>query len=237
MICIEDAAHAHGSKWKDRGAGAIGIGGIFSFQSAKNMNAGEGVLVTTNDNTLAERVESLTWSGRKHGRPWYEFYELGWNARLTEFQGAILRGQLQRLEEQNRKRRENAAYLTKRLKEIGGVEPVVIDPRGEVYSVHIYMIRYNPQEFGGLNRAKMLEAVNAEGIPAFSGYTHTVYRNPMFLEKKFYTRECPTSCTLYGKELNYGDFVEKCPVSERACASEAIWLAHRLFSGYQKRYG
>lgn len=231
LLIIEDAAHAHGSKWKGLGAGAIGIGGIFSFQNAKNMTAGEGGLITTNDGKLAERVESLTWSGRRHGHPWYEFFDLGWNARLTEFQGAILRVQLTRLAEQNKKRRDNAVYLTKRMKEIGGLDPVVIDPRGETYSVHIFMIRYNPEEFGRLSRQKLLEAVNAEGIPAFSGYTHAVYSNPMFLEKKFYGKGCPISCGFYGQELNYSDFAAKCPVSERACAYEAIWLEHRLFLG------
>jgi dTDP-4-amino-4,6-dideoxygalactose transaminase len=149
-------------------------------------------------------------------------------------QGAILRVQLVRLEEQNRKRRENAAYLTRRLKEIGGLEPVLIDPRSEIYSVHIFMIRYNPDLFGGLPRAKLLEAVNAEGIPAFSGYTHAVYRNPMFLDKRFYGKDCPISCGFYGQPLDYRESAEKCPVSERACASEAIWLEHRLFLGTTK---
>ncbi len=174
IFVIEDAAHAHGSEWNGKGAGTFGIAGAFSFQNAKNMTAGEGGIVLTNSYEIAENIESLTWSGRKHGRPWYEFYQLGWNYRMMEFQGAILRVQLKRLEEQNSRRRENAAYLTKLLKEIGGLEPVVIDPKGAKYSVHIFMIRYNPEEFRGLPRAKLLKAVNEEGILAFSGYTHAV---------------------------------------------------------------
>jgi dTDP-4-amino-4,6-dideoxygalactose transaminase len=231
---IEDAAHAHGSRWNGKGAGTIGIGGTFSFQNAKNMTAGEGGIVITDDEKLAERIESLTWSGRRRGRPWYEFYELGWNYRMTEFQGAILRIQLTRLEEQNKKRRENASYLTKRLLEIGGLDPVVIDPRGRIYSVHIFIIRYNPVEFKGLSREKLIVAINAEGVPAFSGYTHPLYKNPMFLGKKFYNNGCPISCSLYGKNLDYRSFEEKCPVSERACSYEAIWLEHRLFLGNKK---
>lgn len=234
LAVIEDAAHAHGSKWDGKGAGSIGHGGTFSFQNAKNMTSGEGGLISTNDADTAERIESLTWSGRKKGRPWYEFYELGWNARMTEVQGAMLRVQLTRLEEQNRKRRENAFYLNKRLEEIPGVDPVLIKPKGAHYSVHIYMIRYRPQEFNELPREKYLEALNAEGIPAFSGYTHPVYKNPMFLEKKFYTKGCPVSCTHYHGDIDYRSFEALCPVSERAASYEAIWLDHRLFLGNSK---
>ena len=197
------------------------------------MTAGEGGLVTTNDPGVAERIESLSWSGRRKGHPWYEFYELGWNARMLEIQAAMLRIQLTRLEQQNQKRRENAAYLTDRISEIEGLEPVVIDQRAAHYSVHIYMIRYNPDAFSGLSRAKLMEAVNAEGIPAFSGYTHPLYRNPMFLNKQFYGKGCPLSCGFYDKSIEYAAFSEMCPVSERACDYEAIWLEHRLFLGEQ----
>ncbi len=234
IYLIEDAAHAHGSQWNGKGAGTIGIGGTFSFQNSKNMTAGEGGLVITDDEKLAERVESLMWSGRRRGRPWYEFSELGWNYRMTEFQGAILRVQLMRIEEQNRLRRDNAAYLTERLREIGGLDPIVIDPRGEIHSVHIFMIRYNPEEFQDIPRAKLLEAVNAEGIPASSGYAHPLYKNPMFLEKRFYGRECPISCGFYNKQRDYRRFEKTCPVSERACHYEAIWLDHRFFLGNKK---
>ncbi len=231
---IEDAAHAHGSKWNGKGAGSIGHGGTFSFQNAKNMTAGEGGLICTNDPKIRDRVESLTWSGRRSGRPWYEFYELGWNARMMELQGALLRVQLTRLEEQNKKRRENSKYLTERFKEIEGIEPTVIDPRGEHYSVHIYMVRYNPEAFSGLERGTLIDALAAEGIPVFYGYTHPVYKNPMFLDKQFYTKGCPISCGHYDKEIDYGKYSEICPVSERACAYEAIWFEHSMFLGDKK---
>ncbi len=228
---IEDAAHAHGARWRDRGAGAIGHGGTFSFQNSKNMTAGEGGLVTTEDASLAGRVESLTWSGRRYGRPWYEFHELGWNARMMEMQGALLRVQLRRLPEQNRLRRENAAYLTELLRELDGLEPVSLDPRGRHTSVHIYMVRYRPQAFDGLPRARLLEALAAEGVPASAGYTHPVYANPMFLEARFYPGGCPFTCSQYGRKPDYGAFAERCPNTERACREEAIWLEHRLFLG------
>ena len=138
LLVIEDAAHAHGSKWEGRGAGSVGHGGTFSFQNAKNMTSGEGGLISARDAAVAERVESLTWSGRRKGRPWYEFHDLGWNARMMEVQGAILRVQLTRLEEQNRTRRANALYLTKRLGELEGIDPMVSNPKDSFAYLHIH---------------------------------------------------------------------------------------------------
>lgn len=222
---VEDAAHAHGSMWQGKMAGSLGVAGTFSFQNSKNMTAGEGGIVITDSAELAEAVESLTWSGREKGRPWYEFHRLGWNNRLTEFQGAILRHQLLRLEEQNALRRSNAEYLAGLLGQIDGLEPVRIDPRGRSSSVHIFMARYDPKSFKGLSRDRFLEAVNAEGIPAFSGYTHALYRNPMFLNQAFHAPGAPE---------DYSRFAELCPVSERAVSHEAIWLEQRFFLGSHK---
>lgn len=225
VAIIEDAAHAHGAEWDGRKAGSIGIAGTFSFQNSKNMTAGEGGIVVMDDAELAETVESLTWSGRAKGRPWYEFHRLGWNNRLTELQGAILRPQLARLQEQNAVRRANTQALTEMLSQVDGLDPVKIDPRARTCSVHIYMIRYNPEAFGGLPRETLLEAVNAEGVPAFSGYTHALYSNPMFVNKAFHAPGCPE---------DYTAFAEVCPVTERAVAYEAIWLEQRLFLGTRR---
>ena len=105
IAVIEDAAHAHGGTWNGRPLGSIGSAATFSFQASKNMTAGEGGLITTNDPAMAEMCESLVWVGRKIGRPWYEHHRLGWNYRLTEFQAALLIAQLERLEEQTARRR------------------------------------------------------------------------------------------------------------------------------------
>ena len=80
----------------------------------------------------------------------------------------------------------------------------------------------------------LLDAVNAEGIPIYLGYTHPIYRNPMFLEKNFFGKGVPIDCDFYGRKLDYKDFTEKCPVAERACDYEAIWLEHRLLLGSKK---
>ena len=231
LAVVEDAAHGHGSEWRGRKLGAIGDGGSFSFQASKNMTAGEGGIVVTNDHDLAEKCDSLLWAGRQKGRPWYEFHQLGWNYRMTEFQAAILLVQLERLAEQNQRRMENARYLSKQLASIEGLQPLRWDERATKHSYYLYILRYDPDAFDGVPRARFVEALSAEGVPAATGYTFPVYANPMFLDQNFHGKGCPIDCHHYGKTVDYAAFAQTCPVTERACYEESIWLEHRLFLG------
>ncbi|MDY7009421.1 MAG: DegT/DnrJ/EryC1/StrS family aminotransferase [Planctomycetota bacterium] len=232
LAVIEDAAHAHGCEWKGKKAGSMSLFSSFSFQAAKNMTAGEGGILLTDDEAFAAECDSMIWSGRRIGRPWYEFHRLGWNYRMTEFQGAILRVQLSRLEEQILQRERMGDYLSTLLDELDGVSPLVRDERTTRHGYHIYMFRYD-EPATGLPREKFIGALVAEGIPAFSGYTFPLYRNPMFLEKKFTNGAFPLG-TQYHDDIDYASFEEKCPVSERACNSEAVWLPQNIFLGSTK---
>jgi dTDP-4-amino-4,6-dideoxygalactose transaminase len=229
---IEDAAHAHGCEWNGQKAGSFGVFSSFSFQASKNMTAGEGGIVCTNDARLAAECEGLLWCGRQTGRPWYEFHRLGWNYRLTEFQAAILRAQLGRLDEQNRHRQRMAAYLSQKLEPIDGIRPLVQDARTTLHGYHLYIFRYDEQA-AGLGRSRFTEALEAEGIPIFGGYPYPLYKNPMFLEKRFINGAFPLG-TEYHEDLDYAQFAERCPVSERACTSEAVWLTQNLLLGTEK---
>ena len=229
---IEDAAHAHGSKWKDKTAGSFGLFSSFSFQGSKNMTAGEGGIICTNDKDFADKCISYHSFGRIIGRPWYEYHHLGWNYRITEFQAAILREQLKRLDLQNKTRFENAKYLSGNLDKIDGIAPLIQDKRTIMNGHHVYMFRYDEKAIG-LKRAKFIEALNAEGIPAAGGYVAPLYRTPMFLNKDFINGSFPLG-TEYHKDIDYSSFEEKCPVSERACNYEAAWLLHNNLLGTKK---
>jgi dTDP-4-amino-4,6-dideoxygalactose transaminase len=232
LAVIEDAAHAHGCEWKGKRAGSLSLFSSFSFQASKNMNSGEGGIICSNDHRLAIECDSMMWAGRKVGRPWYEFHRLGWNYRLTEFQAAILRCQLRRLDEQNRVRMKNAKYLTAKLSAIDGIRPLVQDPRANVNGFHIYMFRYNAPKLG-IKRDAFLKALAAEGIPAAGGYAFPLYKNPLFLKKRFINGSFPLG-TKYHPALNYATFAKKCPVSERACKYEAVWLAQNMLLGTEQ---
>jgi dTDP-4-amino-4,6-dideoxygalactose transaminase len=209
---LEDAAHAHGGTWNNQPMGSIGAMATFSFQASKNMTAGEGGIVVTNDEKLAEIAESLVWVGRKKGRPWYEHHRLGWNYRLTEFQAAILLAQLERLEEQTKTRQKNGAYLTAKLSQIPGIKPMAVPAYATGHAWHIYCLRFLENEFG-TTRQKFLEALTAEGVPASSGYAHSLFNNPMYGE-------------------SHAHYNETCPASNQACR-EAVWMEHRYLLGTQ----
>jgi dTDP-4-amino-4,6-dideoxygalactose transaminase len=226
---IEDAAHAHGSSYKGRMCGSLGDLGSFSFQASKNMTAGEGGIITTNDREAAEVCEGLVWVGRRQGHAWYEHFDLAANARLTEFQAAILQVQLARLAELTHKRMANARLLDARLGQIEGIRPMVTLPSTTSHAYHLYMFRYDPAAFGGLGKERFVEALQAEGISgASAGYGHPLYANPLFVEKTFLGEGFPVNAFEHGRRIDYSDFIERCPVSERACRVEAIWLTQNM---------
>ena len=231
LAVLEDAAHAHGATWNGEGLGTIGSLGTFSFQVSKNMTAGEGGVILTGDPDLAALCESYIWGGREIGRPWYEHHRLGWNYRMTEFQGAILLQQLARLPEQNAKRMQNASYLAARLAKIPGISSLTIPGFVTKHSYHIFMFRFQETEFG-ITRKDFLLALEKEGIPCSSGYAHPLYKNPVFLNQNFYPQGCPVNCEHSNRTLDYGSFSELCPNVERACR-EAVWLEHRLLLAEQ----
>ena len=103
LALIEDAAQAWGAKWGERPVGALGDVAAFSFYPTKNLSAaGDAGMVTTNSGEIAERLQML----RQHGmRRRYYHDEIGWNARLDGFQGAVLSVKLKYIAEWNRKRR------------------------------------------------------------------------------------------------------------------------------------
>jgi dTDP-4-amino-4,6-dideoxygalactose transaminase len=229
LLVIEDAAHAHGSLYAGRKCGSLAALGSFSFQLSKNMTAGEGGVITTNNPEYAAICEMLVWAGRKPGYPWYTHFALASNARMTEFQGAILLGQLRRLEEQTARRNANAQILNEQLEQIEGVRPLVQLPTTTRNSYHIYLFRYQPAAFSGLSKARFVQALVAEGISgAFAGYTTPLYANPMFLNKNFLGGAWPVDAWEHGARLDYANFSKTCPVCERACASESVWLPQTM---------
>ncbi|HDD64577.1 MAG TPA: DegT/DnrJ/EryC1/StrS family aminotransferase [Firmicutes bacterium] len=220
---IEDACHSWGSKWKGKGTGALGDCGAFSFQMSKNITSGEGGILLTDNEEIAEIARSYSNCGRKAGRPWYEHHIAGENLRMTEFQAAILLGQLTRLEEQTVKREENAEILNNNLKDFPGIEIVgKKDERVTRRSYHLYVFRFIEEEWG-ITREKFIEALSAEGIPVSCGYPFPLYKNPLFQKKGKGPEYCPLSCPYYGKEIDYSSV--SCPNAEKMC-KQAVWIHH-----------
>jgi dTDP-4-amino-4,6-dideoxygalactose transaminase len=172
---LEDAAQAWGAQWKGRGVGSIGDLGTFSFQSSKNITAGEGGAVLTNNHELYEMVWSLHNVGRLPEGGWYHHVNLGRNLRLSEFQSAVLTAQLERLPEQTETRNRNAWRLIELLEKIPGITPIKPHPNATRSSWHIFQLRYDTTAFGGRDRDQFLEALRAEGVPCSAGYVPLIH--------------------------------------------------------------
>lgn len=222
---IEDACQAHAAAWNGRRVGAIGDLGTFSFQASKNLCAGEGGFLTTNDRELHERAWSIHNCGRSPQGAWYEHPLVGSNYRISEFHAALLLSQMRNLEEQTATRTRNAARLTELLEDIDGVEPMEADPRITTNANHLFIMRYHSQDFGGVSRDRFLEALRAEGVPCAPGY------RPLYREKAFDATfgQRPFKSAYFGGKPQYSKV--SCPVTEHVCAEEAVWLTQRMLLG------
>ncbi|MFC4549528.1 MULTISPECIES: DegT/DnrJ/EryC1/StrS family aminotransferase [Halorussus] len=154
LAVIEDAAQAHGAAYEGRKVGSFGDAACFSFYPTKNMTTGEGGMITTNREDVAERAESFV----NHGRPpegGYEHVRTGHNFRMTSTAAAIGRVQLDRLPDYNEARRENAARFDEALEDADVVTPYVPEGRRHVY--HQYTIRAD-------DRDGLADHLEAEGV-------------------------------------------------------------------------
>ncbi|MFO1502158.1 MAG: DegT/DnrJ/EryC1/StrS family aminotransferase, partial [Verrucomicrobiota bacterium] len=219
---IEDAAHAHGAKYNHQPAGSLGAQASFSFQSSKNMTSGEGGIITTNDDALAEACRSIHNCGRIPTGVWYEHHVIAGNYRLGEFQGAVLNAQLDRLEEQTNARNQNGQHLSTCLGQLPGVLPQKRGAECTRHSYHLFMLRLDEARFGA-PRAAVIRALQAEGIPCSAGYGFSLPQQPMFRHKAFgpYLPERRAA-------VDYNQV--RCPNSDLLCR-EAIWFEHRMLLG------
>jgi len=193
LTLIEDCAHAHGASWNEQRVGSFGKFGSFSFQASKNMTAGEGGILITNDPDLAERARSISNQGRRTGGAWYEHPSLGTNARITGFQAALLLNQLERLPKQLATRMQRATYLRDKLESIHGLTPTphTLDERLTIHAYHLFSMRYESVQWRDVPRAKVVAALLAEGVPVTLGYPHPIYRNAVFQQHPTVVRPCP----------------------------------------------
>jgi dTDP-4-amino-4,6-dideoxygalactose transaminase len=207
LSVIEDCAHAHGATWRGRPVGSFGAFGSFSFQASKNMTAGEGGILTTNDESLAEGARSICNQGRRSGGAWYEHLRLGTNYRLSGWQAAILLVQLARLPQQLETRTGNAKHLSEQLAQFDIVTAPYVDERVTCHSYYLYPLRLNRDRYPGLNKVEFVRALQAEGIPCAEGYPHPLYAQPLFAQY----------------EHRRGD----CLAAERMC-EEVCWVSHEI---------
>ena len=233
---IEDAAHAHGAKWNDAGLGVIGDVGAFSFQASKNLNAGEGGAILTNDRRVYERAIDYhdLWTGGLAVRdgdvgggslragPMWDFPYACHNFRISAFNAALLTSQLARLEEQTVTRAENGKYLIELIDQAEGLQNLRRDDFVTRDSHHLFIFKYKKEAFAGLTREKFVEALKAEGIPVSLGYPRGAHEQALFREPEGHlSRIWPRDP---GGVVDIGYNSMSCPNVEYFCRNETVWL-------------
>jgi perosamine synthetase len=152
LLVVEDAAQAHSARIRERAVGSWGVG-TFSLYATKNMHCGEGGIVTTSDDRVADRLRLLRNQGM---RVRYQYEVAGHNWRLTDLQAAVALPQLDRLAEMTAARVANAARLNEGLAGVPGlVTPSV--PQGRSHVWHQYTVRLTGAEVTRDMLAKELE--------------------------------------------------------------------------------
>jgi len=156
LCIVEDAAQAHGAQIGDRKAGDFGACGCFSFYPTKNLSAfGDAGLITTNSKRVYESLLRLRDCGRSSKR--YLHSVLGYNSRLDNIQAACLLLKLQKLDEWNKKRMDNARLYAEQLKNTRGIILPCV-PKGYTHVFHVYSIRTK-------KRDALIEEFKASNIP------------------------------------------------------------------------
>jgi dTDP-4-amino-4,6-dideoxygalactose transaminase len=167
LFVIEDAAHAPAASLDDRMAGAWGDLGCFSFFANKNLATGEGGMVTTNRDDLAEKVRlmrshgmtTLTWDRYKGHAHSYDVVELGYNYRMDEMRAALGLVQLEKLYLNNALRRDIVRAYQENLKDVEGISIPFEDHPG-ISAAHLFPILLDD----GLDRSAFIDAMKARGI-------------------------------------------------------------------------
>jgi dTDP-4-amino-4,6-dideoxygalactose transaminase len=226
LALIEDAAQAHGAVWKGQGIGSIGDIGSFSFQSSKNLSAGEGGMLVTNRKDLWERCVSLKNCGRRPGGAEYDHYTLGSNFRMTAFQAAVLLAQAERFEAQFVQRENNWRYLQSAITDLPGIQLQARDPRIDCHALHLLILRYDAQAFGGLPRAEFMRAMEAEGIICRPGYKQ------LHLERGFLE-----DAQLFLKDQSLPDYQTlDLPNTRKVCEETSVWIRQNCLLGETTQY-
>ncbi|MDD5286877.1 MAG: DegT/DnrJ/EryC1/StrS family aminotransferase [Desulfuromonadaceae bacterium] len=222
LLVIEDNAQGPGALYKGRYSGTLADMGVFSLNYHKTIHTGEGGVVVTDDDDLAERLQLI----RNHAEVVVRGKEVenlvnmvGFNYRMTEIEAAIGSEQLKKLSSLIEGRNERAAYLTKRFSRIPGLT-VPTTREGVLHGYYVYPLRFDAAVFG-VSRDRFADALLAEGISVGRGYVRPLYLEPMYQKRIAIGKDgFPFSYSGYKGDVSYEPGI--CPVTEQMHFNELL---------------
>lgn len=170
LALVDDASHALGATYKGRNVGSLADLNTFSFHPVKHVTSGEGGMITTEDEELAAamarfRNHNISREFDQHeleGTWYYEVVDLGFNYRLTDFQCALARNQLSKLDRWLERRRRIAGSYDEAFQELETVRPLAVSPEVE-HAYHLYVVALDLDNLA-VGRTQIFVALRAEGI-------------------------------------------------------------------------
>ncbi len=226
LVVIEDACQAHGATYRGVKTGALGDIGCFSCNRSKNLSGGEGGLWTTNNEEYLAHAAKLREFGEvvlADRQREYNAYGLGWMYRPHEFVNAFILSQLVHLDENNAKRREFAAYLTRELEQIPGMAgPFTPDYANPCY--FSYVVEFKPEELGldvtpEVWKGAVQKALAAEGVGMGQWQTRPVPGQDVFKARVGYGKGCPWTCPFGRGDVTYDG--DEYPLTNQFIASHS----------------
>ena len=203
---IEDAAQAHGSKYKNKNLGTLGDIGCFSTFESKLIATGEGGFVLTNNNAYAKKIKSFICHCLsfkiKQKLPKVEFDDIGWNYRINELTGALGLVQTKKITQQLKKRKKHAEYLLKHLKNLKEISVYNQDVGVNVEPNYFSLLVITNDKW---NNNKLAKKLYKSGIASdVITYNYRVcYDHPLFKkDKKYLYRKCPKAEKLTTRLIN-----------------------------------
>lgn len=174
LLVLEDAATAIGTKYYDRFCGNLSDMGAFSFHPRKVITTGEGGMLTTNDDALAERIRLLRSHGGVRTGHWFEYEAAGFNYRLSDIQGAMGIAQMEKLNWLIERKRALARALCERLADVRGI-CLPREPRwgGHIYQSFVILVDDT------VDRNRAIEFLRAHGVEATLG-TYALHAQPFY---------------------------------------------------------
>lgn len=238
LAVIEDCAQSHGARYYDKFVGSIGDIGVFSMNQEKILACGEGGAVITNSEDISDKVCRLRADGSRESpsKPIVGQYELedvgglmGANYCMSDFQAAVLLAELSSIEERNRLRESNAAYLDEKLSDLGGLIPIRSSSGTTARTYFKYAIRRNPEVFPGVSTSKICQALSAElGFTVEQTECQPLHQNQLY---------CPE--TKHRHHLSE-EYVKRLSLSESTFPSaedhykNSLVFHHRILLGTQQ---
>ncbi|GGF91393.1 UDP-4-amino-4,6-dideoxy-N-acetyl-beta-L-altrosamine transaminase [Paenibacillus abyssi] len=236
LVVIQDAAHSIGAEYKGRRVGSWADMTMFSFHPVKHVTTGEGGIIVTNNEDYYKKLLLFRNHGMtkdpddllKNDGPWYyEMQNLGYHYRMTDIQAALGASQMDKLDEYVKRRRDIAAYYTKEIAEIEGIQ-VPVQYQDASSSWHLYVIRFDAGRFNA-SRKEIFEALRAENIGVHVHYI-PVHLQPYYQKLGYLQGSCPVAEAVYQQIITLPLF----PRMTDRDAEDVITALRKIAAYYRK---